>query len=324
MFLHLPPLPLVHFPSRKPSSPEPLSLLFHTFEGSVLGHLRSLVLAPAGDGRPAVSFSYLSRAVDVLSSIHVLSDALVSDPSLAGSDDPALASYVASTISLLDVCNAVSAEVERLRRGRLLLLFAAHLLSPGASPDKIRRARDSIREWRGSAPRPRISSAADLVRDLARRGAPARGKMSALGRAIYAVEDASALIAGALVASLGGEVDLAERAKVPGERFAWGEAFDELRVALSGEIRGRCAGEAADVEASVRRLVEIMDDPAGDGGEKAEERLREAVKEVEDAAEELSVGLDGLGGAVNALFRTVLGSRNTALRSFRLPPNKCK
>ncbi|MQM07319.1 hypothetical protein Taro_040163 [Colocasia esculenta] len=325
MFLHLPRLPNIPSPTRKPPSSKALSLLFHTFEDSLVSLLRSLLVPEAYRG--TASYSYLSRAIGVLASVHKLVDALLSDPVLSGTDEAAVTSYVASSIKLLDVCNAVSAEVERLSRGRLLLLFAVHLLSSsgGAPPplEKARKAREAIGEWEASAAGPGGVSAAavDLFRDLVRREAPPRRRATALGRAIYAAEAVSALIAGALVASLGGEVDLAAGTKVSGD-FSWGVAFNELRAAFSGEIH--CLSEAQTLAASVRSLTSILAEPASDDEGKKGDHLRIAVKELEGAAEVLTEGLDGLGGAVNGLFRALLGARNTAIQSFRLRPNKCK
>lgn len=327
MFLHLPPLHPIHKAPSPPSSKD-LALLFRTFEDSLVGLLRSLLIpGPSGGAgtAPALSFSYLSRAAGVLASVHKLVDGLIADPVLSGADEAAVASYVASSIKLLDVCNALSAEVERVNRSRLLLLFAAHLLSSGAPapPEKVRKAKDAIAEWEASSAGRGVSAATtDLIRDLARREAPPRGRVTALGRAIYAVEAVSALIAGALVSSVGGEVDLGAGPKVPGG-YSWGEAFNDLRSKLSREIRGRCPIEAHSVAASVRSLAEIVAKPADDN-ENTAARLQIAVKELEHAAEGLTEGLDSLGGAVNGLFRALLGARNTALQSFRLPPSKCK
>lgn len=317
--LRLPGLPsAAPVPSSPPS--KSLSLLFRTFEDSVAALLGSL-LAPA----PAeASFSFLARAVGVLSSVHALVDALLSDPSLSGSEEPALAAYVDSSINLLDVCNAISKEVERRNRGRLLLLFAAHLLSSGvpSPPGKVSKAREAIAEWEVAASSDHgvSASALGLIRDLAGRDAPPRGRATALGRAVYAVDAISALIAGAVATALGGGVDLAAGTKVSDD-FAWGKAFNELRAALSGEIRGSRPEEARHVEESARSLAEILDAP--DKENKAA-LLLNSVRELEDATEKLTEGLDRLGSAINGLFRRVLGTRNTALQGFRLRPNKCK
>ncbi|MQL97564.1 hypothetical protein Taro_030251 [Colocasia esculenta] len=333
MYLHQSPLSHLHPPSKKPPSPpnpNALSLLFHTFDRSLLRLLRSLLVpAPseAGTTPGVVSFSYLSRAAGVVSSVHAVAGAMFADPSVSGYDEAAFASYIGSSIKLLDVCNAVSAEIERLHLGRLLLVFVAHLLSSSGGappPEKVRKARESIREWEESFPKGRRigAAAAGLVRDLHRRDPPPSGKATALGLAVFAVESVSALVAGALVAFLGGEVDVAAGTEVPPE-FDWASAFDELQTALSGKIVGASPCEMEAVKASMRKLADIMDGSADDG-EKTEERLRSAVKELSRATEDITEGLDRLCGAVNELFRAVLGTRNTALRRFRLGPNKCK
>lgn len=292
-------------PGKGPPHPsgEAMALLFHTFEESLVCKLRSLNLDGGGE-RPAASFSYLSRAVGVLSSAHRLLEALFSDPCLSGSDEAAVAAYLGDSLRLLDLCNSLSEEIQRLRHGRLLLLFAVQLLS-SPTPAKVRKAREVLNQWEGS-------SSGRLALRLARRKVPA----TPLGRAVYAVEAVSALVAGLWVSSLGGgAAHLAAVAEVPRE-FAWAGVFNELRAAaLSCSVGG---WPAEGVDAAVRRLSQIITEPVGE-----EEQLRSAVKELARATEGLTEGLDSLGGAAESLFRRVLRARNTALQSYRVLPKKC-
>lgn len=301
---------LLYFPSKK-SLPSP-SL---PFEQALVARLRSLL--PIPNSPFSVSLSWLSRAVDLLAL--TLGDAadLISDTSLSGSDRDAIAAYLNSGIALLDACNIVSAQTDCLRRRRRLLRFALHLLSsPSSSPDSLRRAHEAMDE-RDRSPRYAINdSAGELVRSLALTVTP-RGKISAVRRAIYAVEAVSSLVFGAIVAVLGGgeKADLAG-IKISGE-FPWAEAFNKVSAAVSDELGKVFAGELEAMEASVGRLAAVVD---GEDDGKKTETLRSAVKDAEKAMEEMTDGPDRLSDAVNGLFRVALCTRNAALQSFRTGP----
>ncbi|KAG1361161.1 protein BPS1, chloroplastic [Cocos nucifera] len=308
------PLTLLFFPS-KSSLPSPFPTL--PFDQALVAGLHSLL--PIPNSPSSIPLSWLCRAVDFLALTLSDAAALISDPSLSGSDRAALAGYLDSSIALLDTCNAVAAHINRLLRRHLLLRFALHLLS---SPDSPRRARDAVAEWdRDRPPRRALhESAGMLVRSLAPGDHPC-GKISAVRRAIYAVEAVSSLVAGAVIAVLGGceKGDFA-RISVSGE-FPWAEAFNKVVEAVSSELGEGLAGELEAAEASVRRLVAVID--GEDGGEKTE-RLRSALKDAEKAAEEMKDGSDRLSNAVNRLSRAALRTRDTALQSFRIGLQKCK
>ncbi|XP_010935484.1 protein BPS1, chloroplastic [Elaeis guineensis] len=308
------PLTLLFFPSKNPL-PSPFPSL--PFDQALIAGLHSLLPIPTSSS--SIPLSWLCRAVDFLAL--TLSDAavLISDPSLSGSDRAALAAQLDSGIALLDACNAVAAHIYRLLRRHLLLRFALHLLS---YPDSLRRARDVIDEWdRDRPPRRAIhDSAGMLVRSLFP-GNPPRGKISAVRRAIYAVEALSSLVAGAVVAVLGGgeKGDLVG-VSVSGE-FPWAGAFNKVAEAVSSKLGEGLAGEVEAAEASVGRLAAVID--GKDDGEKTE-TLRSAVKDAEKAAEEMKDGLDRLSNAVNELSRAALRTRDTALEAFRIGLQKCK
>lgn len=303
---------------KKPSASasEALAVFFSSFECSLVDRFRSLV--PAGcEVCPGISLAYLSRSVGVLSSIHAFAGAFIGDPGVCGFDEAALDAYINGSVKILEVCNAVTAEVERLRRARIHLLLVVRLLSTGTpTPDKIRKARELIREWDERSPR--AHAAIDLlVREPEDADAPPRGRMTAVKRTICAVEAASTLVAGALVTFVGGKPGgLTDGPKFAGE-FHWADAFNEARGSLSAETFCSPPREVEAATASARGLAEIIDDPPGNDGEKTEERWRTAVKDLDNAAVELTVGLDRLGNAVNELFHVTLNTRNNALRIYR-------
>ncbi|EHA8589213.1 protein BPS1, chloroplastic [Cocos nucifera] len=306
------PLSFLLFVPSKNSLPSP-SLLF---DQALVARLRSLHPIPSSPF--SIPLSWLSRAVDLLA--FTLADAataaaLISDPSLPGSDRDAIAAHLDSGISLLDACNAVAAHIDRHRRRLLLLRFALHLLSsPSSSSDSLYRVHEAIVE-RDRIPRHAINdSAGELARSLAPT-VTLRGKISVVRRAIYAVEAVSSLVFGAMMAVLGGgeKADLAG-IKISG-KFPWAEAFNKVSAAVSDELGEGFTGEVEAVEASVRRLAAVMD---GEDDGKKMERLRSAVKDAEKAMEEMTDGLDRLSDGVNGLFRVALRTRDAALRSFRI------
>lgn len=287
------------------------------FEEILALHLRSLL--PNPHPRPSISLPWLSRAVNLLALTAAAAAAeLISDPSLSGADPAALASHLDASVALLDACNASLAEIERLRRGRLLLRFSLHLLtgedhSLPLTPDRIRRARKAIAEWETLPRREVRGLAGDLTRRLAP-GEPPRGKMSAVRRALYAVEAVAGLVMATVVAVLsGGEEGAPAGVKISSD-FPWGEALKEVEVAVSGRLRTGFPGEVEAVEAAVRAVVGVID--GEDDGEKAA-RLGSAVEELEGAMEEVTEGLDPLSDAVNGLFRATMHTRDAALQSLR-------
>ena len=231
-------------------------------------------------------------------------------------------------MKILDVCNSIFSEIERLRQRRLLISFVIHLLDfsgDGPAPEKLRKARDSLAGW-GNSPRGftkrRFEKDVDvLIRDMALGlgGAP-RGKISSverlIHRTVYAVGAMTVFFAGVVAFSLYGHRDLVT-VQIPTE-FAWADSFTELQTTISEKIKGSKIEEINGVETRVRTVCEAIDDEEND---KKEERLKDAVKELETATKTFSAGLDGLHNGVNGMFQTVLGARNEILDSYRVGGN---
>ncbi|URD72998.1 hypothetical protein MUK42_36327 [Musa troglodytarum] len=301
-------------PSSPPKSP-PASLA-RPFEDALAARLLSLL--PLPDSSPSLALSWLARAVRLLAL--TLSDAAALLPDATSSSDRhAVAAYLDSGVALLDACNAASAEADRLLRRRLHLCFALHLLSSsdeGRNPEKLRRARDSLAEWRSSSPRP----TGGLARSLAP-AQPPRGKLSAVRRAIYAVEAVSFLLSGALASALGGgDVPALVPADLP-----WANEYRKVAAAVSHKLAGDCSpAELEAVESAVKKMTDVMDGIQSNGDGDNGESFRKAVGAAEKATGELTEALDAVSGAVNELFRSALALRNTALHGFRAGPPGCK
>ncbi|KAK1274157.1 hypothetical protein QJS04_geneDACA019147 [Acorus gramineus] len=295
------------FPSKKSPPSKNLALLADAFEGSLLRHIETLISTVSAGDSPSLGLSWLSKAVDVLSSVHVDAGTLVSDPSVSGSD-ASLNSYLDESVKLLDFCNLITAEIGSLDRRLLLIRFAVHLLSSGAGGEKLRRARDSIDEWEKK-------SSPIHPSDLAPRGKARKP----VHRAIYATGAVSALIASSLSAALGGELSEELRKVAVSGEYPWVDAFRCLESAIGGEKR-RSVGEVVRLDIAVRALADVIDKV----GETETDVLTNAVSDVGRATKEMTDGLERLTNAVNGLFRSVLVSRNLVLQKFRLCPQKCK
>ncbi|KAG6498340.1 UPF0496 protein 4-like [Zingiber officinale] len=296
------------FASSPPKSPP--GSLARPFEDTVAARLADLL-------RDASSLSWLARAVRVLALILDDAAALLADSSASSSDLATLACYLDSGVVLLDICNAASAEIDRLLRRRLHLRFAIHAIATsdgGRDAERLRKARDSLAEWTACARRSIKPSIVGLVRSLAPANPP-RGKISIARRVIYAVEAVSSLIAGILVAVLGGSEQLTP-ASVPSD-LPWAKEYNDLAAAISCELVGdRFAAELDAAEAAVKTLTDVI---STDGdGENTETTLRKYVESTEKATGGLTEALDELSNAVNGLFRSALGLRNVTSQAFRV------
>lgn len=305
--------------AKKHSVHNKFDLISRSFDDALLRRLKTLAA-------PSISLSWLSKAVDFLSLAHSEARSLISNLEVTSLDD-SLACYLDDSVKLLDICNSVSAEIERLRQRRLVLTFAIHLLGDG----KVQRARESLTEWESRALGfGKRCNAEVLVKDLALglRNAPS-GKISSVGRlmrrTVYAVGLVTVFVAGAVVSALSGSPEMVA-VRVPGE-FPWAESLNELETEVSGELKRRFGGvelkgllleEVDDVAARVREACEVMDNGAAEEDKEKKERLNDVVKELEGAMGSFSDGLEGLSKGVNEMFHGVLCNRNHMLGNVRI------
>ncbi|KAL6187329.1 hypothetical protein ACLB2K_038729 [Fragaria x ananassa] len=300
-------------PSFKHSLPNKLDLITAALDDALLRRLKTL-------SAPSISLCWLSKAVEFLTVAHAEARRLISSLEVTVLDD-ALACYLDDSLKLLDICNSVSAEIERLRQRRIVLALAVHLLGDG----KVRRAREALTE--GEARRAKANNAEVLVKDLALalRSPPPHGKISKVARVVrrtvYAVGLVTVFVAGALVSAMEGTPETVT-VRAPAE-FSWAESLNELATAVSGELKRRFGKE----ERTKGLLLEEVDDVATRVGEACEiaeedterkERSNDVVKEVERAMGSFSDGLEGLSKGMNVMFHGVLSNRNFMLNHVRV------
>ncbi|KAF5750015.1 UPF0496 protein 4 [Tripterygium wilfordii] len=312
-----------------------------SFDESLLRRLKTL-------DPPAISLSWLSKAVDFLSFVHSEAKTLVSRLEVASFDE-SLALYLEDSAKVLDLCNFISSEIERIRHRRLSIGFAIHLLTTsesGRNLEKLRRARDLLSGSVNGVGYPEVKKRRfgigsdgikDLVKELALRlERPPRGKISSANRlvrrTIYAVGLVTVFVAGAVVAALHRSTELIS-VRAPSD-FSWADSVNGLEAAISTELSRRFAdknekkahfSELDDVERQLKELSDVIDDVTG--GESVENKNKEesfdgVVKKLERVTEVLIEGLDGLSNGVNGLFNTVLSHRNGMLGKWRVDIEK--
>ncbi|CAK7326066.1 unnamed protein product [Dovyalis caffra] len=305
-------------------------LISNSFDESLLRRLKTLTNSlSSSPPSVAINFSWLSSVVDFLSFAHNEAITLLSTLKL----DSSLNFYLDNSVKLLDLCNSISSEIERLRHRRLVISFAYHVLNDNSEdPEKLRRARASLSDWVTNFKGSRLDSnnnLEDLVRDLALRLKEVpRGKMSAdvrvVRRTIYAVGLATALVAGVVLAALRGSTGLGVAVRAPPE-FLWADSFNFISAAISAEWtrpekKRHLLKELDDVDVRIKELSAVLDDGSGKNGE----RLNGVVRELERVTETLGGGLERLSNGVNEVFNTVLSTRKGMLETMRVGQQKAQ
>lgn len=298
-------------------------LISQSFDESILRRLNTLCNSRSS---VTINFSWLSSALAFLSFTHNQAITLLSNPKLTDS----LNFYLDDSVKLLDICNSIASEIERLRHRRLLLKLALHLFNDNNNSEdaeKLRRARASLTDWDNNLKGPRYESSKNLehlVIDLAfmLKEVP-RGKISSderiVRRTIHSVGLVTVFVAGVVVAALRGSTELGVAVRAPSE-FLWADSFNILNSAISAESgkKRHLLEELDDVEARLREVIGVMDDAGGEKGAS----LNGAVKELERVTETLGEGLERLSNGVNEVFNTVMSSRKEMLERMRVGQQK--
>lgn len=297
-------------------------LISHPFDESLLRRLNTLCNSQFS---VTIDLSWLSSALAFLAFTHNQAVTLLSTPKLSGS----LNLYLDESLKLLDLCNSITSEIERLRHRQLLLKYALHLINNSEDAEKLRRARASLSDWDNNSKGSRSDRTKNLehsAMDLAfmLKEVP-RGKISPderiVRRTIYSVGLVTVLVAGAVAAALRGSTVPGAAVRAPSE-FLWADSFNTLNSAISAELtragkKRQPLKELDDVETRLEEVIGAMDDA---GGEK--KSLNGVVNELERATETLGDGLERLSNGVNEVFNTVMSSRKEMLEGMRAGQQK--
>lgn len=335
------------FPRGSYLSPK-LLVLLSSFEQPLAERLKKLRPEDISD---IWSLPWLSKAVKFLSETHESIKNLITDLELPVShwEDKWIDTYLDGSIKLLDICIALSTELSRLDRGRLLLQYALHQLelsSNDRSSEKLERVQTTLSDWMQlvDSRNPKLDDCCLALQGLAGTLYPTKVKKNSakgkvLMRALHAVKVVTILVCSILTSALcGGSKPLVRL--VVADKFLWAGAFNDLQADVFKGIMGQISGEKVialkelgAVEECVKRLCSMCDSLDREEEEIVEqasnvcdedsvmvescngrkERWRESVSELAEASDRLSVGLDQLSKQVEDFFQMVLHGRDALL-----------
>ncbi|GLT77109.1 hypothetical protein SLA2020_487240 [Shorea laevis] len=320
------------FPSLSPFKkhskdiPNKFDLLSQSFDESLLRRIKAL-------NPPSVTLSWLAQAVEFLCFAHAQADALISSLKVSSFDE-SLSSYLDNCLKVLDVCNSVLAQIERLKQRRLRVNFLLQLLASDLAKAKDFLSRSEIYNSSSSfqvKKRGFQRDVDDLVRDLAISldNPPPEKKTTTDGRlvrrTIHAVGLITVFVADASISMLTGSTGLVEVRAIPAE-FPWADSFNELASTVSTQLKQRkgggdkIKGYFGEIDEVESRIIEVQDVIDSDDKEK----LSGTVKELEKVAGSFSEELEHFSNGVNGMFNRILSSRNGILDGMRLGQQKQK
>ncbi|GKV29107.1 hypothetical protein SLEP1_g38074 [Rubroshorea leprosula] len=320
------------FPSFSPFKKHPkdlpnkFDLLSQSFDESLLRRIKAL-------NPPSVTLSWLSQAVEFLCFAHAQADALISSLKVSSYDE-SLSSYLDNCLKVLDVCNSVLVQIERLKQRRLRVNFLPQLLA-----SDLAKAKDFLSRWEiyDSSSSFQVKKRGfqrdvhDLVRDLAiSLDNPPREKKTTtdgrlVRRTIHAVGLLTVFVADASISMLTGSTGLVEVVRAIPAEFAWADSFNELASTVSTQLkqrkdRDKIKGYFGEIDEVESRIIEVNDLIDSDDKEK----LSGTVKELEKVAGSFSEELERFSNGVNGMFNRILSSRNGILDGMRLGQQKQK
>lgn len=302
----------------------PLVVLLNSFEEKLSYSLNKL-MASAKDNN--LSLSWMKLAMESLCETHSDIKTLIIDLELPVSnwDDEWIDVYLNNSIKLLDLCNALSSEISRLRQGQLMLQCA--LQSMDSSAEKIVGIHRSLLRWKQhiNAKNPRLENCVAILEsiiaslNLPRIKNSAKGKV--LMRAMYGVKVKTLFISGVFTAAFSGSSKKLVELRVP-ETLAWSDTFTRLQILVNGDIRiqfsnvntSKVVKEFAAVDATVTNLLRLCQVNELSFNSEA---LEFTVSKLLNSAKEFSHGLNLFSTEVDNFFRIVLAGRDTLLHSLR-------
>lgn len=331
--------------NRKPSHLSPkLASLQDSFEKTLALILQKLMPKDASE---IFTLAWMKQAIDSLAEAHSEITNLITELEFPVSDweEKWMDIYLDSSVKLLDICLALSAELARLDQGQLLLQYAVHVVDSSENnmpAEKLERAHKSAQEWvkKLGLKSSKLESCSSILNALAGSLFTGKVKDSAKGRvllrALYGVKIVMILIGGALISVLSGSSAPLVELQIS-DNFAWYEAFNELKsmiyekVRLSGlEGKASAVVEVQAVEASVRNFselvrqkeecmeVELQGVENGTRQQEDPRKLRECISDLKENAQKLRVGLDLLSKRVEDFFQVVLAGRDALLCNLRV------
>lgn len=309
-------------------SPKLLDML-NTFEQTLAGRIGKL--KPA-DKEDVLSLSWMRRAMESLSAIHIDIKSLITALELPVCDwnDKWIDVYFDNSVKLLDICNAFSSEISRLKQSHLFLRFALHSLD--GSSNQFLDARSSLDEWRKhiDSKHPRLDTCFSVMDDFAQKLDLPKIKNSAKGkvlmRAMYGIRVVTLLVCSVFAATFSSSSKKLMGLQAP-ETCLWAPAFADLQAFVNTGIRNACSNgriivlkELEAIDTGVKNLYPIVQDGVNVNPVEAE-ALQVWKSELEKSAEYFSEGLHLLSKDIDGFFKIVLTGRNALLSNLRIGGN---
>ncbi|CAL9113476.1 UPF0496 protein 4 [Musa acuminata AAA Group] len=223
-----------------------LLALLSSFEQNLAENMRKLRPKEISD---VFSLSWTRHAIKSISEVHTNIKALIMELQFPVSDwdENWIDMYLDSSVKVLDICNALSAELTRLDQSNLLLRYVLHILDISTSvpsSEQLRRAHVSLDDWlkQTNSTSHKLESCHAILQTLQATLCLSKVKNSAKGRvlmrALYGVEVMTLFTCSVIAALLTGcSKPLMDMHVADG--FLWLEAFNDLQSLLNQEIRSQ-------------------------------------------------------------------------------------
>ncbi|XP_051146637.1 protein BPS1, chloroplastic-like isoform X2 [Andrographis paniculata] len=266
-------------------------------------------------------------ATELLCAIHTDVKSLINALELPVCDweDKWLDVYLDNSVKLLDICNAFSSEISRMKQGYIFLQCALHNFR-GTAPNQLKKARSSLDEWKQhiNSKNPRLEKCIFAMDGLAQSLNLPKIKNSAKGkvlmRAVYGVRVVTLSICSIFDAIFSGSARKLVELQVL-EGCLWAEAFTNFQTCVNIKFRNTynrravVLKELESVHKSVENLHQIF---VKDGVDSVEAGMvQEIASDLGKSAEKLSRGLDLVVKEVDRFFQIVLTGRNALLDNLR-------
>eukprot|EP01018_Ginkgo_biloba_P005845 Gb_09244 [translate_table: standard] len=334
--------PFSQLPKRSSQSSSRLNELLNTFENALSERLEELKPKNRSD---ALNLIWIQQAMEVLSQTHTDLKILITNLEFPVTewDERWMDEYLDDSIKLLDICNALSANISKLNQDQLLVRYVLHVLdfSGGIPPhDKLSRAKDSLqeriectkRENEVDLKKKKIQQYVAILQGLTASLELRRAKSSAKGniflRVIYGVKATTIFVCGVIASCLSGDLGPMLQLQVPAH-LLWSTSFMSLQQEVNEELRSLSKGslnllkELESLDTATRQLYAIVEKVCLDKPDESveAEQMKKAVEELRQSSEILAQGLDPLEKEVNDFFYVILNGRTALLDGLRLSGN---
>ncbi|KAM0047254.1 hypothetical protein Hdeb2414_s0009g00326271 [Helianthus debilis subsp. tardiflorus] len=316
--------------SKKPS--KNYQLAAKNFDEKVIIHLKTLDLASEASDSSVISLNWMCKAVTLLSTVHVeAQDQVYQISNLRSESDYYHNLYMDYSQKVLDLLNLVSSAVKQFVERRLLLNLSLRLIKSSgdgqiSSPEKLNKAKDALnrsvhvhhkQDEKPQRAKDLLEELSDVISNIP------IGKVNnardLIRHTLHGLGTITVFVNSVLVSVLYGQSDLVE-VRFPAE-FRWVDSVTGVQKRVFDLKKPKRLLEVEDAATRAVAVCDVIDEVAadgdGDGGDERRSRLEDGVKELREAVEKFSDGVDMLTNGVNGLFSCVMKTRNGVLDGVR-------